>query len=192
MAPVTARRPWLGTETRRGPGNVPGRALIRTAKTPTPRLPDAACAGQPTEMFFPDTDADSAAARAVCATCPLRTRAACLEAAEGRRERFGVWGGVDFETRGGRKRVRSPQTGKLPRGVQALKTAARLGELRGEHRTLRALAAATDLSPETARFYLDLLDLDADSRELVRSGEVTPSDAVAAVRAGRRSRAAAS
>jgi Transcription factor WhiB len=190
MAPVTARRPWPTTETRRGPGGVPGRALIRTAKTPAPRLPDAACAGQSTD-FFPDTDAGVAAAKAVCATCPVRTRTTCLEGAQARGERFGVWGGVDFED-GNRKPARSPQTGKLPRGVQALKTAAQLGELRGQHRTLRAVAEAAGLSSETARFYLTLLDLDPDSQERVRSGEITPSDAVAAVRAGRRSRAVAS
>lgn len=188
MAPVTARRPQLAAEGRRGPGGMPGRALIRTSNAGAPRLADPACAGQPTEMFFPDSDAGSDAARAVCATCPVRTRAACLEAAEARGERFGVWGGVDFETRT-RKRARSPQTGQLPRGVQALKTADHLGELRAGHRTLRALAAASHFSPETARFYLDLLDLDPNSRELVRAGEVTPSDAVAAVRRGRRERA---
>ena len=190
MAPLTARRPWAAGG-RGGPGGIPGRALIRTTKTAAPRLPDAACAGQPTEMFFPDTAADSAAARAICATCPALTRAACLEAAEARPERFGVWGGVDFETRN-RKHARSPHAGKLPRGVQALKTAAQLGELRGQYRTLRALADAAHFSPETARFYLDLLDLDATSRELVRSGKVTPTDAVAAVRSGRRNRERAS
>jgi hypothetical protein len=191
MAPVTARRPWLATETRRGPGNVPGRALFRTPKVEMPRLPDAACAGKPTDIFFPDTDADSIAARAVCATCPLRTRTACFQAAEARGERFGVWGGVDFEA-GQRRPASSPHTGKLPRGVQALKTAGWLSELRGEHHTLRALAKAAGLSPETARFYLDLLTLTPGSRELVRSGTVTPTDAVAAVRSARRSRELAS
>ena len=190
MATITARLPWLATERR----PAPRRASSGPSAGPsavTPSLPGAACAGKPTDIFFPETDADSAAALAVCATCPARTRATCLETAEARGERFGVWGGVDFEVRD-RKRARSPQTGALPRGVQAMTTARKLGKLRTEHRTLRALAAAADLSPETARFYLDLLDLDAAGQELVRSGDVTPSDAVAAVRSGRRSRARAS
>jgi hypothetical protein len=188
MAPVTARRPWLATEARRGPGNVPGRALIRTGKTPMPYLPDAACAGQPSDMFFPDTDTDATAAKAVCATCPVRARTACLEGAQARGERFGVWGGIDFGA-GNRERDRAPQASKLPRGVQAMKTAAQLGELRTKHATLRAVAQAAGLSPETARFYLTLLDLDHDR---IRSGEISPSNAVAAVRSARRNRMLAS
>jgi hypothetical protein len=189
MTAIAARRPWLADDSRRGPGAVPGRALLRMPAAGTPALPDAACAGQPTEMFFPETKADADAALAVCATCPAR--AACFEAAQARNERFGVWGGVDFEAPR-RNHARSPHTGKLPRGVQALKTAAQLGELLSEHRTLRAVAAAAGLSAETARFYLTLLDLDESSRELVRSGKVTPSDAVAAVRGARRDRERAS
>jgi hypothetical protein len=191
MTAIAARRPLLADDSRRGPGAVPGRALLRMPTVGTPVLPAAACAGQPTEMFFPETKAATAAALAVCATCPLRTRTACLEAAQARNERFGVWGGVAFEAPR-RSHARSPHTGKLPRGVQALKTADQLGELLGEHRTLRAVAAAAGLSAETARFYLTLLDLDESSRERVRSGKVTPSDAVAAVRGARRGRERAS
>src|SRR5580692_7379713 len=98
MAPVTARRPQLATDSRRSPGKTPGQAKIGATSVRTPRLTDAACVGQPTGMFFPDTKADSVAAKAVCATCPLRTRTVCFEAALARGERFGVWGGVDFDT----------------------------------------------------------------------------------------------
>jgi hypothetical protein len=191
MAPVAARRPWLPPGP--GPGRAPGRALIRTTPdTGIAVLPGAACAGHPAaDKFFSDSPADRRAALAICATCPVRTREKCLETANARGERVGVWGGVDFDA-AGRRAARSPHTGKLPRGVQALKTAAQLGELRTEHGTLRAIAAASGLSPETARFYLDLLDLTPGSQELVRSGKVTPSDAVAAIRSGRRGRERAS
>jgi hypothetical protein len=158
--------------------------------TPMPSLPGAACAGEPTGLFFPDDEAGAAAALAVCATCPVRTRTACLLAAQARGERSGVWGGVDFEA--GKRKPGRPAGGTELRGVQALKTAARLGKLRAEHGTLRATAAAAFLSPATARRYLSLLNLDDGSRELVRSGQVTPAAAVAAMRSARRDRERAS
>ena len=200
MAAVAARRPWATESPRRpavvsgrGPGGVPGRAMIRKPSAGIPVLRDAACIGQDPALFFPETDAVSARARAVCATCPALTRAICLERAEARGERFGVWGGVDFEEKARKRRkARSPRAGELPRGVQAMMTAGRLGELRAAHGTLRATARAAGLSSETARFYLTLLDLDPGSQDRVRSGEITPSDAVAAVRSARRGRERAS
>ena len=54
------------------------------------------------------------------------------------------------------------------------------------------VAQAAGLSAETARFYLTLLDLDPGSQDRVRSGELTASSAVAAVRRARRARARAS
>jgi WhiB family redox-sensing transcriptional regulator len=53
---------------------------------------DAACRDVDPALFFPDDKRwlDSRAAKAVCATCPVR--ADCLEA--GIDERFGVWGGL--------------------------------------------------------------------------------------------------
>jgi len=48
------------------------------------------CAGEDPELFWPATDADAEAARAVCRTCPLAE--ACLAVARDRRE-WGIWGG---------------------------------------------------------------------------------------------------
>lgn len=67
-----------------------------------PRLPDtarAACRHHPTWMFYPaDSDAATiAAAKAVCATCPIRQ--ACLDGAIERDERYGVWGGLTHAER---------------------------------------------------------------------------------------------
>jgi hypothetical protein len=70
----------------------------------------AACRTADPGLFFsPDNELSSrretqrqrdrriARARAVCFSCPIRAR--CLQVAETNRERYGVWGGVDFETK---------------------------------------------------------------------------------------------
>ena len=57
----------------------------------------AACAdtsGQLTRLFFSDELPDIAAAKRICADCPVLTE--CLEAAVTRNEQFGVWGGQLF------------------------------------------------------------------------------------------------
>lgn len=46
------------------------------------------------ERFFSDDLGDIAAAKSICATCPVQ--AACLAAAISRREPWGVWGGQLF------------------------------------------------------------------------------------------------
>jgi WhiB family redox-sensing transcriptional regulator len=62
---------------------------------------DAACRDLDTAIFFPETDDDVAAAKAVCATCPVRE--SCLEFALVTRQDDGVWGGLDENER---RRVR--------------------------------------------------------------------------------------
>ena len=64
---------------------------------------DPACTGADPGLFFgPEIEAPQArvqrvtAAKAVCAGCPVR--AACLDGALTRGERWGVWGGADLET----------------------------------------------------------------------------------------------
>jgi len=47
-----------------------------------------------TELFFSEQLADIAAAKALCAECPVSTE--CLEGAVARREPWGVWGGQLF------------------------------------------------------------------------------------------------
>ena len=56
----------------------------------------AACVGIDPELWF-TTERDSferAQAIKICGTCDVRTE--CLKVARKRRERFGIWGGVDF------------------------------------------------------------------------------------------------
>ena len=62
---------------------------------------DAACRDLDTAVFFPETDEETGAALAVCATCPVRE--ACLEFALVTRQDDGVWGGM---TETDRKRLR--------------------------------------------------------------------------------------
>ena len=60
----------------------------------------AACAGKPTEWWFPPDYVDEwrrddlvRQAKAICAICPVKDE--CEEL--GRRESYGVWGGIDRE-----------------------------------------------------------------------------------------------
>jgi len=65
----------------------------------------AACRGLDTAIFFPSSDVEAGAAKAVCATCPVRD--SCLEWALGTRQEDGVWGGLtDTERRRLRRRRR--------------------------------------------------------------------------------------
>ena len=62
---------------------------------------DGACRDLPTSLFFPDNDADSGPALAVCASCPVQEP--CLDFALRTRQDDGVWGG---RTETERKRLR--------------------------------------------------------------------------------------
>lgn len=60
-----------------------------------PYHPDAPCTA-PGWLGHSDFAVERRKAASDCHACPIRE--ACLEAAEERRERWGVWGGVDLET----------------------------------------------------------------------------------------------
>lgn len=72
----------------------------------------AACRGEDLDLFFgldgergPQRDKREAAAKAVCAPCPVRL--ACLDHAMSRPERFGVFGGLNEDERAAeRRRIR--------------------------------------------------------------------------------------
>lgn len=53
---------------------------------------DAACLDEDPELFFAGDDASVAAAKQVCARCPVRSE--CLETALAVNEMHGVWGGM--------------------------------------------------------------------------------------------------
>lgn len=68
-----------------------------------PWYEEAACASYPAELFFPPSDAPSAAnaAKAICQGCPVREE--CLSFALETAQAEGVWGGMDA---GERRRLR--------------------------------------------------------------------------------------
>jgi Transcription factor WhiB len=55
------------------------------------------CVHADPDVFFPDKGGSAAAAKAVCAGCPVRTD--CLDYALANSERFGVWGGLSERER---------------------------------------------------------------------------------------------
>ena len=57
----------------------------------------AACQNATPQLFFPEPNEPDDQAKAICAVCPVR--AECLAAALANGERYGVWGGVNLETR---------------------------------------------------------------------------------------------
>lgn len=76
-------------------------ADIVTTYDPEHWREDAACRDLDTAVFFADSDEDSVTAKAVCASCPVRT--ACLNFALVTHQDDGVWGGL---TGAERRRVR--------------------------------------------------------------------------------------
>ena len=52
----------------------------------------AACRGVDPDVFYPSSDEEAEAAKAVCRQCPVLSP--CLEWALSNRERDGVWGGA--------------------------------------------------------------------------------------------------
>ncbi|MDP8938230.1 MAG: WhiB family transcriptional regulator [Actinomycetota bacterium] len=62
---------------------------------------EAACRDMDTDIFFPLTDEEAGPAKAVCATCPVRSE--CLQFALASRQHDGVWGGL---TEAERRRLR--------------------------------------------------------------------------------------
>lgn len=58
---------------------------------------EAACRGLDPAVFYPVSEEEAEAAKAVCAMCEVRVR--CLEYALESRERDGVWGGASERDR---------------------------------------------------------------------------------------------
>lgn len=85
---------------------------VRLFPRPADWTEDAACAGQDPEVFFTEHDpALNAAAKRVCAICPVRLR--CLSDAIERREHWGIYGGHNFTSGENRMAARRD----LARGV---------------------------------------------------------------------------
>lgn len=59
------------------------------------------CASADPDLFFPEPGADTAPAREICRSCPVRRM--CLDYALETRQKFGIWGGM---TENQRRRLR--------------------------------------------------------------------------------------
>lgn len=72
-----------------------------------PWMRDAACLGHDPELFFASVGHEEtvAAAKAVCADCPVRTD--CLDYALTNYEQHGVWGGTSLKQRAAMRRERT-------------------------------------------------------------------------------------
>jgi hypothetical protein len=80
----------------RGANIPPGGEIPTTfADRDASRLPPgAACLGVDPEQFFPPEGDNGAEAKAICASCPVRSECYDLACANG--EKAGIWGGEDF------------------------------------------------------------------------------------------------
>jgi len=84
----------LAAQARRARTRQPGPAAVA--------LPGAECRTTAQDLFFPEPGDTGAEARAlaVCARCPVRAQ--CYAHAVENGERWGIWGGVNFESEAGR------------------------------------------------------------------------------------------
>lgn len=69
----------------------PGVAF-ETIPAPGPWIRDAACAGQPTDLFFPDDPVGTERAKAICRSCTARKE--CAAYAVPIPALDGIWGGM--------------------------------------------------------------------------------------------------
>lgn len=96
MDGARAAAPYSGADGRRArpihPPDTILQTLIELTTTKQQTWRDrAACRGIDPEIFYPVSDEEVDAARAICAVCPVRE--ACLEHALSSREKEGIWGG---------------------------------------------------------------------------------------------------
>jgi len=108
----------------------------------------AACRGMDPNVFYPANVHQSAAARKVCADCPVRGE--CREA--GRREALGVWGGVPDRHRRGEKTALDPRRSVGCSHGFNDEVHDEIWRLHGEGLALRAIAQQIGVS-QSAVFY---------------------------------------
>lgn len=110
----------------------------------------AACRNAPLNLFFFEretTKEDIQAAKALCATCPVRTE--CLDYSINFPERYGIWGGLDEDERAEERRKRMRRTPPAPRQKKPVTPRPRQPKVNatGTRRRLQALAAAGHGNP---------------------------------------------
>lgn len=108
-----------------------------------------ACVGADPALFFPGTEQDAQRACEICERCPVR--AACLEQALARQERYGIWGGTTpDERRRMHRRLKLPTAAKQRRDEK--REAARRMYAQGRART--DIARFLHVSGATVNSYL--------------------------------------
>lgn len=86
--------------------------LLPRTPIQTPWADQAACRGMDPGLMFPARGEDARAAKAVCATCPVR--AECLDYALSNGEYYGIWGGKSEKERKSLRRALNTGTGPCP------------------------------------------------------------------------------
>jgi len=81
----------------------PGQAF-ETIPAPDSWIVHAACAGEPTDLFFPEDDEAAALARSICGRCSVR--AECISYAVAIPSLDGIWGGLTRQERSHLRRNR--------------------------------------------------------------------------------------
>jgi len=76
---------------------------VRPSPVDPPWWADAACAGQPLQLFFPAPYVSQSEAKAICYGCPVR--AECVSDALTTHETAGIRGGFGMGDRRGRRRA---------------------------------------------------------------------------------------
>ena len=71
--------------------------VFETIPAPGPWISRAACANQPTDLFFPEDPEGSELAKAICGGCPVR--AECIGYAVAIPSLDGIWGGLTRQER---------------------------------------------------------------------------------------------
>lgn len=89
---------WWAALAAEPPSGAPTGILERAAAARPRWQARAACAGLGPGRFYPEKGSDGAAAKAVCARCPVV--GPCGRLAADNSERFGIWAGVNTADRG--------------------------------------------------------------------------------------------
>ncbi|MFY7065950.1 WhiB family transcriptional regulator [Nocardiopsis changdeensis] len=110
----------------------------RSAPTVTDWRDQAACRDHDADLFFDDTKAGIAAAKAICAACSMRTD--CLEYAITKPERYGVFGGMDADQRHAERRNRWRRANAAAQRGEADTVTETVVDATGTRRRLQALA----------------------------------------------------
>jgi len=135
------------------------------SETPRPEPTDwrleAACRTKSPELFYPTNRRKTAAARAICAACPVRQ--ACLDHAIANREPEGIWGGMDEverEREHRRRRYWARRAGQPVRPNPEKIILDHLGTFGAWNGTITALAAELGLARDTVSKHVNRLHRD--------------------------------